>query len=296
MKNLCQQIYLERLNSSLYSEYVGNELKRALIKEIIQENVLCGLSRNKFFRKTNFNGGTALSLFYHIDRFSEDLDFSVKNEVTDFDIEEYTDGLKNELESSGLQNEIVVKSNAGDKLRRIFVNFPAYLTYKETFGDSGLAETTQQNQKIKIKIEADTQTAEFAVSRYDYYFSPFPFEVSIYDEGTLFAYKIGAILGRNREKNVKGRDFYDYIFYISKGISPNMKCLQSVLEMNNIDFHGEVDREELVRLLCNKFASTDFNAAKNDVYPLVIDTRKLDVWSADFFNAVTLNNLTKLLP
>ena len=154
MKSLCQQIYLERLNSSLYSEYVGNELKRALIKEIIQENVLCGLSRNKFFRKTNFNGGTALRLFYHIDRFSEDLDFSVKNEVTDFDIEEYTDGLKNELESSGLQNEIVVKSNAGDKLRRIFVNFPAYLTYKETFGDSGLAETTQQNQKIKIKIDA----------------------------------------------------------------------------------------------------------------------------------------------
>lgn len=295
MKNLCQQIYLERLNNNLYSEYVSNNLKYCLIKEIIQENILCGLSRNNFFRKTNFNGGTALRLFYGLDRFSEDLDFSVKTGVTDFDVKEYIDGLRRELESSGLQNEIVVKSEHSDKLQRIFVNFPAYLTYGEAFGDKMLAETVQQNQKIKIKIEVDTQIPEFAVSRNNYYFSPFPFEVSIYDEGTLFACKIGAVLGRNRKTNVKGRDFYDYVFYISRGSIPNMKCLQSVLEMDNIKIHGEINRDILVKLLCDKFNSIDYKIAKNDVMPLIVDTRKLDVWNAEFFSAITENNLMKSL-
>ncbi len=63
--------------------------RKNAMKEIMQEIVLCGLSRAGFFKKAAFYGGTALRIFYGLDRFSEDLDFSLETADPAFDLSAY---------------------------------------------------------------------------------------------------------------------------------------------------------------------------------------------------------------
>ena len=290
MAAVCSELFNKKLAAFDNSKRV--DFKENVAKEILQEIILCGLSRGGFFRKANFNGGTALRLFYGLNRFSEDLDFSVKNEKDSFKLQDYIPDIRKELESYGLNPVIQDKTQPEYALKRLYISCPAQQTYRDVFCDEQAAAAAQHNQTFKIKLEVDTVIPEFTQNKELYHFAPAPFSVSVYDKQTLFACKIGAILGRNRVSNVKGRDFYDYTFYIANGIVPNMKCLGSVLEKNGIIANkNEFDGNKLRTLLCDKFDSIDYTAAKKDVSPFIADTREVELWSADFFKGITINNL-----
>lgn len=119
---------------------------------------------------------------------------------------------------------------------------------------------------------------------------PYPYSVQIYDLPSLFAGKIHAILCRNWKARVKGRDFYDYVFFLSLNTPLNLKHLKARL----IDSHyniqeQEFDIDDVKELLINRFLVTDFTQAKKDVLPFIQDPHSLDLWSADFFIEITKN-------
>ena len=140
----------------------------------------------------------------------------------------------------------------------------------------------------KIKFEIDmTPFAEGEIVEKEYNF-PEKFKVSVYDESSLFAGKIGAILTRRRKKRPKGRDYYDYIFYINNNIKPNFNYLKSLLIFNNLIGESVVlDNELLKKLLIDKFLITNFKLVIEDVYPFVRNKKSIESFSFDFFNKIT---------
>ena len=88
--------------------------KKNAAKEVIQEMVLCGLSRSGLFEHAAFYGGTALRIFYGLDRFSEDLDFSLTAPSKEFDISSYFPLLEKEMRSFGLNMSVEQKQKHVD--------------------------------------------------------------------------------------------------------------------------------------------------------------------------------------
>ena len=119
---------------------------------------------------------------------------------------------------------------------------------------------------------------------------PSPYVVRIYDLPSLFAGKIHACLCRNWKSRVKGRDFYDYIFFLSLGVSVNLSNLKSkLIQSNYIDENYDLTIENLKLLLNDRFSKVDFNQAKEDVIPFIKDKSKVDLWSKEFFIEITKN-------
>lgn len=259
------------------------------LKEIIQEIVLSGLSRGGFFDKAAFYGGTALRIFYNLDRFSEDLDFSLINSDSNFNLKEYFPYIENELKAYGLDLEINEKhkSNAsniesaflkGDTLELIIKFFPNNENHKYNF----------LLKDIKIKFEIDINPASGATYEEQYKLLPSPHVIKLFDKESLFAGKIHAILCRNWHTRTKGRDLYDYIFFIANDTKVNMELLKNkLIDSNYIDKSKKFDIDYLKELLNNKFKEIDYNDAKNDVFPFIKDNNSLNLWSKDFFIKIT---------
>ncbi|SHL04973.1 nucleotidyl transferase AbiEii/AbiGii toxin family protein [Fibrobacter sp. UWEL] len=249
---------------------------RNALKEIIQEVALCGLSRGGFFEKAAFYGGTALRIFYGLDRFSEDMDFSLKAPDAEFDLTKYFSALKDELEATGFEITIEAKSKNHWTLKATpLVRVP-------------------NNETLKIKFEVDTNPPAGASYQNKYALLPSPFAVRLHDEPSLFAGKLHAVLCRAWQNRVKGRDFYDYVWYLSKGIRVNLNHLQNRLEQSGhwqATQQGELTIDKLKQMLCERFETIDFVDAKNDVSKFINDQRKLDLWSPEFFVSITNDRL-----
>ena len=191
------------------------------MKEIIQEIVICGLSRGGFFDEAAFYGGTALRIFYGLDRFSEDLDFALLKSNIDFDLSKYFSYIEKEVIAYGLNLKIMKKEKnkdsnilsaflKGDTKEHIFIFFP----------NENIKNMTSL-KNIKIKFEVDVNPPEGATYEFKYKLLPSPHQVRLYDEPSQFAGKIHAILCRNWSYRIKGRDLYDYIFYLAKNTKVN---------------------------------------------------------------------------
>lgn len=141
---------------------------------------------------------------------------------------------------------------------------------------------------IRIKIEIDTNPPSFATFEYKYRLLPSPYRVRLYDTPSLFAGKIHAVLCRAWKNRVKGRDLYDYIFYLSKQVLVNLKHLQSRLEDSSALEKNEVFTSEiLIKMLNKRFEIMDFEQAKQDVFPFIKDPSQLNLWSKEFFIDIT---------
>ena len=141
---------------------------------------------------------------------------------------------------------------------------------------------------IKIKFEIDTNPPEGASYEIKYALLPVPYAVQIYDEASLFAGKIHAVLCRSWKSRVKGRDFYDYLWYLGRRTKPNLLHLQKRLEQSG-KWHSDekLTMQILKELLYERFSSVDFENAKQDVLPFISDSSKLALWGKDFFCTVT---------
>ena len=221
------------MNNIISQMLAGYETKNVndeinALKEIIQEVVLCGLSRSDFFDKVAFYGGTALRIFYNIDRFSEDLDFALISPDKNFDLSKYFSYIENELNSYGINMEISTKQKKsdsnitsaflkGDTLEHILRFFPRE------------ESTTYNNllKNIKVKFEVDINPPIGATYEIKYKILPCLHQINLYDETSLLAGKIHAILCRNWSFRTKGRDLYDYIYLLISNAKINIELIKN---------------------------------------------------------------------
>ncbi|MDY2913035.1 MAG: nucleotidyl transferase AbiEii/AbiGii toxin family protein [Candidatus Enteromonas sp.] len=273
----------------------NNEEREHAMKEIIQEIALAGLSRGGFFEKAAFYGGTCLRIFHGLNRFSEDLDFALLEKGTNFKFDDYFPALQKEFQSYGMEMSIETKKKDGEvAVQSAFLKGNTLMLMMSFFPKSEDAKRVVPNQKIKIKLEIDTDNPSGGTTEFRYKMLPAPYEIQIFDEPTLFAGKIHAILCRSYQNHVKGRDYYDYLFYIGKGSKFNLQYLENKLK-NTGGIIGEnevLTLEKVKELLKAKFESVDYESAKKDVSPFIQDKNSIRFWKETLFTST----LSELVP
>lgn len=260
------------------------------MKEIIQEIVICGLSRGGFFNEAAFYGGTALRIFYGLNRFSEDLDFALLEPNKNFDLSKYFSYIEKEVQAYGLNFFVSAKEKTKDSnIMSAFLKGDTKEHILMFFPNENLQNSTSL-KSIKIKFEVDINPPSGANFEFKYKLLPSPHQVRLYDESSLFAGKIHAILCRNWNYRTKGRDLYDYIFYLSKGMKVNINLVrEKLIDSNALDKKEEFNIEVLKMMLNNKFKEIDYNDAKEDVITFIEDKDSLDLWSLEFFTEISKN-------
>lgn len=259
-----------------------------VVKEIMQEMVLCGLSRAGFFKEAAFYGGTALRIFYEMDRFSENLDFSLQSTNDHFDLSEYFPIFEKEIQAFGLHLEVSEKIKSIDSdIKSAFLKGNTKEHYLLFYGDNDISGI-HPGEKIRIKFEVDTNPPEFAQFEHKYRLLPSPYEITLYDAPSLFAGKIHAVLCRSWKNRVKGRDLYDYVFFLSRSTPVNLLHLQSRLRQNGYLAETEhISLPDLKNRLSEHFQQINYVQAIEDVKPFIRNRDALSVWSSDFFTQIT---------
>ncbi len=263
--------------------------KKNAMKEIMQEIVLCALSRSGFFSNAAFYGGTALRMFYGLDRFSEDLDFSLCAPDKDFVFDAFFPSLIEGARSFGLNVNISEKKKASDSnILSAFVKENTKEHLLSFYPGDALAKSVPDNEALKIKLEIDINPPALATFEHRYRLLPSPYEVKLYDMPSLFAGKLHAVLLRAWKNRVKGRDLYDYVFYLSHEVEVNLPHLcERLRESGFIAQDASPDLAEVKKMLCTRLSTIDYAQAKEDVLPFIRDKASIDVWCADFFMQIT---------
>ena len=265
------------------------EEKKHAVKEVLQEVVLAGLSKTDFFTHAAFYGGTALRIFYGMDRFSEDLDFSLLVADESFDINDYFKPISDVVNSLGLKFEISKKDKVNDSnIDSAFIIGNTRETLITIYPDTADSSRILHNEKIIIKIEVDVNPPMYADTDIKFRLLPFPYQVRVYDQKSLFAGKIHAVIARSWKNRVKGRDLYDYVYYLSLDTKVNLKHLEARLKQSKtVEENMSLTRELLIEILERRFEQINYEIAKSDIKPFIKDQSSLDLWSIDFFKSIT---------
>jgi len=242
--------------------------------EVMQQIVLAGLYRGGFFNKAAFYGGTCLRIFYGVQRFSEDLDFSLLTKNTSFQLEDYFTSIQEEFKSLGREVIIIKK----EKKTQTNVE-SAFL--KDDTSVYNLQFTTER--RIKIKIEVDINPPTGFGTEYKLLLLPFSFMVRCYSLPDLYAGKIHAMLFRNWRNRVKGRDWYDFEWYVRNNTPLNLGHFYQRATQSGSVFSGEQTLEHLRQLLKDKIQNTNIEMVKNDVSPFIKNQDELKIWSTGYF-------------
>lgn len=250
---------IEQMLKSYHVENIYD--RKNAMKEIMQEIVLCGLSRAGFFKKAAFYGGTALRIFYGLDRFSEDLDFSLEAEDLDFDLTAYFPVLEKEVKAFGLNVEIQEKEKTKEStIRSAFLKGNTKEHLLLFYADEKVAGSVAKNEAVKIKFEVDVNPPAFAAFEHKYRLLPVPYEVRL----------------------------YDYVFYLSRGAAVNQKHLRArLIDSGYISADADCSLPKIKAMLAERFDSIDYAQARQDVEPFIHDSSVLNIWSADFFKQIT---------
>ncbi len=253
------------------------------LREIMQEITLAGLSRTDFFEKAAFYGGTALRIFYNLDRYSEDLDFSLLQPDLDFSIEPYFKAILDEFKSLGLTVRIVEKKKVKETaIDSAFLK--AETIWKEIVLEDIIKETgVRSNKTLKIKIEVDKHPPLNFKTEEKLALRPFSFYVKCYTKPSLFAGKMHALLFRKWKNRVKGRDWYDLEWYIKKGIPLDINHFLTRAKDTNDWEEDRVSNEQIIGLLNAKIESVSFNRIKEDVVRFIPNDEVLKIWSPEYF-------------
>ena len=259
------------------------------LKEIIQEIVLSGLSRGNFFNEAAFYGGTALRIFYNLDRFSEDLDFALLEPNKDFDISKYFNYIQKELKAYGINLNITTKEKSFDSnITSAFLKDDTLELILKFFPSEEEHKYNQILKNLKIKLKVDINPPMGATYEDKYKLLPSPHQIKLYDKESLFAGKIHAILCRGWNNRVKGRDLYDYIFFLASDTKVNIELLKNkLIESNYIIEKEKFDINELKKIIINKFEKIDYTKAVEDVKPFIKNIDNLNLWNKEFFIEIT---------
>lgn len=265
-----------------YNPQNEHEILSAL-REIMQEITLAGLARTDFFEKAAFYGGTALRIFYGLDRFSEDLDFSLLKSNPDFSIEPYFPAILGEFEALGIT--VSLKEKEKTKQSTIDSAFlKAETIWKEIVLEDIIKQTgVKSNKSVKIKIEIDREPPLGFETEEKLLIRPFSFYVKCFTHSSLFAGKIHALLYRKWKNRVKGRDWYDMEWYIKKGIPLDIGHFLSRAKDTGDWLEDTITAEQIIELLKEKISAVSFPSVKEDIVRFIKDDEVLHIWSPQYF-------------
>lgn len=269
----------------MYNELFKQELDKYDVKDIItlqlalreigQKIILSGLSNSGAFDHISFYGGTCLRIFHGLKRYSEDLDFALLD-GSSFSLAETEPYIKQAFNDLGIKCEITSKDgyDSGFVMRR-YVKFLFMDTIRDYYSNSKIVVNPDAN--ISIKVEVDK--GEYGDYRNEYLDLDFPKHVKIrsFDMSSLFASKIPAILFRNWKTRVKGRDFYDYLFYINNSTPINIDFLRFKLNNYNLDLN------KIKEMLLDRFNAVNYKLAKEDILPFVSNVKDIENWKKETF-------------
>lgn len=258
------------------------------IKEIFQQIALLGLWRAKFFEKAAFYGGSALRILYGLDRFSEDLDFSLLKTDKSFTLEPYNIAITKELAGFGFDAKVMSKIKSGESnIESAFIKAGTKQQLITIAAPNDIVRNIHDMQNIKIKMEVDVNPPGLFSTEAKFILHPIPFSIRSFSEPDLFAGKIHALLCRPWVKRVKGRDWYDFVWYIARKTPVNLLHLEQRLIQSKVwKKENSLDRENVINFLLQKAAQTDFELAKQDVFLFIKDSVSVSVWSNEFFKAI----------
>ena len=247
--------------------------ERNAIHEVMQQIALAGLARGGFFEKAAFYGGTCLRLLHAMPRYSEDMDFSLLEPDRNFRFEDYFPAVVEEFKLAGKDVEIKMKHKGQPSAIE-----SAFLKESSDVFDIGF--TTEKRQKVKIEVDIDPPpkfSTEMCILN-----EPRNCVIRSYTLPDLFAGKVSAALFRKWKSRVKGRDWYDVVWYICHHVPLDITHL--VERAKESEPGADVSTpEKVIAAFDEKIASIDFEGAKADVEPYVVDKSELDIWSAEFF-------------
>ena len=273
---MSNQIFNQMLSAY---EQTTEQQKRNAIFEINQQVILAGLYHGGFFDLAAFYGGTCLRIFHGLQRFSEDMDFSLLASNENFDFTNYFQPIIDEFAMIGRNVEIKKKDKKNfGKVDSAFLK-----------DNTDVYDVTFQTEKsIKIKIEVDTQPPLKFNTEQKLLMLPESFMARCFTLPDLFAGKMHALVYRAWKNRVKGRDWYDFEWYIRHQIPLDFTHLAE----RALQFNGEdITRNLFFEKLKERLSSADINQVKADVLPFVRNTRELDIWSNDYF--LTLVDMIK---
>jgi len=273
---------------NLYNPKSLNE-NRAALREILQSIVLIGLSRADFFKKASFYGGTALRIFYGLNRYSEDLDFTLNEKDDSFSLEPYIESIKNVASSYGIDLDInIKKKEIKTPVESAFAKLNTYQTFINLKINDELASLLHKDENIKVKFEIDLNPAIGFNVESKWIDMPEFANIIVLDESSLFAGKLHAIICRNYKNTVKGRDYYDFLFYIRKRVKPNLNYLKNkLIESGKIKENDKFDIDTLKVMLKDRFEAVDFNQVKIDAERFVFNNEDLSYYSKELFIEMT---------
>ena len=265
-----------------YQPKTQAEIEQAL-REIMQEITLSALQRSGFFEKAAFYGGTALRLFYGLDRFSEDLDFSLVEGNTEFSLKPYLEGIITEFGALGMQ--VSVKEKIKTKQSNID---SAFLKSDTVWKELTLEGVVPQadigvHPSIQIKIEVDTHPPLGFETEEKLLLKPFSFYVKCFKLPDLFAGKMHALLFRKWKQRVKWRDWYDMEWYIRKGVPLNLDHFLTRAHNSGDWEEKTINQKKFMQLLEAKIEGISFRAVREDIVRFIRDDKVLEIWSVNYF-------------
>ena len=265
-----------------YKPTNNDEAENAL-REIMQEIALAGLQRSGFFEKAAFYGGTALRIFYGVKRFSEDLDFSLLEVNQDFQLQPYLDGMLSEFNALGIN--VTVKEKIKSTQTAVDSAFLKPGTEWKELILKGIIpqEKIGMRPDIKIKLEVDTHPPPGFATEEKLLLRPFSFYVKCFTLPNLFAGKLHALLFRKWKENIKGRDWYDFEWYVKKGVPMNLKHFIQRAQGSGDIQDQKLTEQQFRKLLTDRINSVDIEKVKADAVRFIPDGTKLDIWSKTYF-------------
>lgn len=260
-----------------------------LLKESLQSLTLLGLWRSNFFEHAAFYGGTALRILYGLDRFSEDLDFSLLKPNKDFTFEKYKDSIIRELEAFGFKVSFEVKAkNIRSEIESAFIKTNTLNQLIVIEAPASITSSFDKQKVLRIKLEIDTNPPPGFDTEMKYVFSPIQFAVKTFNLPSLFASKMHAILCRKWKSRVKGRDWYDFAWYVGNYPELNLKHLEERMRQSG-DYKEdtELTKNKFLEMLNNTIGNLDIEKARKEVEPFIDNKILLELWSREFFRAAT---------
>jgi len=278
---------IDLIQKRLLTYKVANPIEENnALKEIVQEIILFALWQVNFFEVAAFQGGTSLRVLHGLSRFSEDIDFILLKPDPTFSWQPYLNNLNEICKDFGIEPEVLNKESMDRNVKAAIIKDTSIvnqLNLRFMNSNSG--------RKLKIKLEIDCFPPAGSDFEYSYLDFPVDFEVAHQDLSSNFALKIHALLCRGY---IKGRDWYDFNWYITQGITPKLLLLQNALIQYGPwkDQDINIDREWLIDSLTKKITAINWKIAADDVKRFLkpVEQKSLKLWSKRFY----INKLSKL--
>lgn len=254
------------------------------LREILQEIALLGLWRSKFFEKAAFYGDTALRVLHGLDRYSEDLDFSLLAPTPDFHLSRYSDTLQKELRSFGFEVTVDTQHRRATAIQSAFIKSDTLRQLLVIQTAENVIHQIPRGQALKIKLEVDTDPPSGFDTESKFLLHPISFSVRSYVLPDLFAGKIHALLCRKWKNRVKGRDWYDFVWFVANHPQLHLDHLEHrMAQSGDWDKAKHLTADAFQVRLREVVEALNVEQARTEVEPYVNNPDALAVWSKEFF-------------